>query len=407
MAQAVSSPNPTTASTGRSRIPAWLWDVTAGVFVVLAGCTPNPELPPLTVPGFAVTVVSLAALSAVLPLRRRYPMVILALCVLLAVLAPLWTTSVFGFFAASAIAMYRVAEQTTRRRTIVLTVIASAALVASTASSQLLGLGYSHVLPPLAIVAVAAALGDATRNRRAFIDTITERAVRAEETRELEAERRVTEERLRIARELHDAAAHQIAAISLHAGVASNALRTRPDDAEHSLEVIRASARAVLSEISALLRVLRSTPATGSVVPAPPTASLDALDRLVDDFEESGLSVSRQLRGDISRVQGATSFVAYRIVQEGLANALKHGADEQVDLAIEVKANLLILDVSNRVDEARLGTTTGSGQHGLIGMQERVDSIRGALMIQRDGPVFALHAELPFHPTPVTGVEKH
>lgn len=108
------------------------------------------------------------------------------------------------------------------------------------------------------MVGFAAAAGDASRSRRAYIDTITERARRAEETKESEARSRVAEERLKIARDLHDVMAHQIAVISMHAGVASQALPTRPDDAERALATIRQAARTVLGEIASLLRVLRA-----------------------------------------------------------------------------------------------------------------------------------------------------
>jgi signal transduction histidine kinase len=285
--------------------------------------------------------------------------------------------------------------------------VSMAILFTSTASTQLLGLGYDHILPPLAVIAVAAALGEATRNRRVSMEAITERAVRAEQTRELEAQQRVTDERLRIARELHDAAAHQIAAISLHAGVASHALRTRPDDAERALEIIRASARSVLTEISALLRVLRSAPESADGSPTPPTVNLDALGRLLADFRRSGLQVTKHMDGDLSQVHGAVSFVAYRIIQEALANALKHGADQTADLRVAVSSGLLVIAVTNRVGEQSKETHTSSGHHGLIGVQERVDSVRGTLTLDRGRSGFALRAELPFLTTaPLSKVEK-
>jgi signal transduction histidine kinase len=395
MAQAMPSQHPAVVAGGGSRVPNWVWDVIAAVVLILTGFFPNPDVPQPMGTTLAIMEIGLVAVAALLPLRRRYPTIVLGVCVLLAVLAQLSAISIIGFLAASATAMYRVAVETNRRRTVTLSVISMTALFASALSTNLAGWGYSHGIPSVAVIAAAAALGDSSRNRRALIDAITERAVRAEQTRELEADRRVTEERLRIARELHDAAAHQIASISLHAGVASNAIRARPDDAERALEVIRGSARSVISEISALLIVLRATPEAGSGLVAAPTVDLDALAGLIADFRTSGLDVSEHVIGDLSRVQGAVSFVAYRIVQEGLANALKHGADGKADLTVAVEADLLVIDVSNSADGAAPALPVGSGHHGLTGVRERVESVHGSATIGQDGPRFRLRAELP------------
>ncbi len=385
-------PFPTT----RRRIPTWVFDIAAGLFVVVSALAPKPDGSYLTPANLVPTMIGLVALALLIPWRRRFPLTALVLCVAVASLSPLWTTSTFGYLSAAAITMYRVAVVTDRRFTAVAAALSVVALVGSTLVTGEIGSDYSHLLPPISIIAVAAALGDASRNRRAYIDAITERARRAEETRELEAERRVTEERLRIARELHDAAAHQIAAISLHAGVASNALRTRPDDAERALEVVRSSARSVISEISALLRVLRASPSLADGPASAPTVDLGSLDRLLAEFESSGLRVVRRVAGETSAVQGAVGVIAYRVIQEALANALKHGDGSGAELTLTIGEGLIVLEVSNPTGATR--TASGSGQYGLIGMRERVASVRGTVTATQRDSMFTLHAELPYQP---------
>jgi signal transduction histidine kinase len=387
----------------RFRPPTWTTDVLAGVVILLAGFAPNPESAAAPPGDPVITLLSLIAVALILPTRRRFPLSILGVSIAASVLAPLWTPSNFGFLIATAIAMYRVALVTNRRTTVVAAATAIAILIGGTAMTGTVGWQYAHLLQPAALLGVAAAIGDATRNRRAYIDAITERAIRAERTRELEAERRVTEERLRIARELHDAAAHQIAAINLHAGVASNALPDRPEDAERALGVIRASARSVLSEISALLRVLRSTPTTAGAPVAEPTGDLTALDVLIGEFERSGLRVTKSVAGDLSQLHGAVSIIGYKVAQEGMANALKHGTDATAHVDVAIADQRVTLRITNPVRPPVNPLHTGSGQHGLIGMRERVESVRGSMSTNDADARFVLTATLPRDTTPDGG----
>jgi signal transduction histidine kinase len=349
-------------------------------------------------------IATLLAVAALLPLRKRFPVQVLAACVGLGVLSPLWSDSNVGFIIAAAIATYRVVSITPRTRALLITLGAMVILVGGTAFTGPTGYQYAHLVLPAAFLAVAAAIGDATRNRRAYLEAMTERAVRAEETREIEAERRVTDERLRIARELHDAVAHQIAAISLHAGVASNALPDRPADVERALGVIRSSSRSVLSEISALLRVLRTAPSSTRpglhASPEEPVVGLAALSSLVTDLERSGLVVRLDVAGDPSRVSGAASIVAYRVIQEGLANALKHGSDSTARVELSVDHSRLTVTVVNAVAGEPEVSPTGAGGHGLVGMRERVDSVRGTMSVHRGDTEFTLVATLPFAAAP-------
>jgi signal transduction histidine kinase len=368
------------------------------VLIALAAGAPNPEGPRLVLAAIPATAVSVLIVALALPWGRRFPLPVLGFTVAVAALAPLWTTSSLGFLIAAAIAMFRVALLTTRRTTLVCGGAGMVILTVAAALSGPFGSQYARLLQPAVLLALAAAIGDASRHRRAYISAITERAERAERTRELEAERRVAEERLRIARELHDAAAHQIAAINLHAGVASNALPGRPADAERSLEIIREAARGVLGEISALLRILRSTPDEAGDSPAEPAADLTQLDTLVDQFGRNGLTVTTSVVGDVSRIPGAVGIVAYKVLQEGMANALKHGGDGRALVDVAIQDDQLILSVINELGAARPATLE-SGQHGLIGVRERVQLFHGHVTAKESGTQFILLTTIPYQPS--------
>src|ERR671910_102877 len=146
---------------------------------------------------------------------------------------------------------------------------------------------------------MAAAAGDAVRSRRAFVDAIRERAERAERTREEEARRRVAEERLRIARDLHDVVAHHIALVNVQAGVAAHVMDRRPDQAKEALAHVREARRSALGELRATVGLLRQYGAPDDPLPA------------------------------------AVDLAAYRIIQEALTNVRKHaGADAKAEISV-------------------------------------------------------------------------
>ena len=253
-----------------------------------------------------------------------------------------------------------------------------------------------------AFVGFATAAGDANRSHAAYIHGITERARRAEETKEAEALRRVAEERLRIARDLHDLLAHQIAVINLHSSVASQALPERPADAEKSLATIREAARTVLGEIGSLLSVLRATDAGGTGLSTAPVSGLADLETLLIDFERSGLIVEHRVAGAARPLPGAVDMVAYRVVQEALTNAHKHGADHSALLHLDYQPDGIEVTVTNTVTaqprpgSAAAETAAAAAGHGLLGARERVGSVGGRLTAARGpGPVFRFTAWLP------------
>jgi signal transduction histidine kinase len=257
---------------------------------------------------------------------------------------------------------------------------------------------------PLAVAALSAlaiALADAVRNRRAYVAAVEERARRAEESREQEASRRVGDERLRIARELHDVLAHHIAVINVQAGVAGHLLERQPAQAREALDHVRAAARSVLSEMQAVVTVLREpgeSPDAGP--PDEPAPGMDRIDELIDGFRGVGLRVDTVVSGLPRALPVAVDLAAYRAVQESLTNVGKHAQNAEATVRLDYRPDSLAITVTNAgTDQAsrsaghRMGSTSGFG---LTGMRERVLSVGGHL---RAGPTpdggFVVVATLP------------
>ncbi|MFJ8930157.1 sensor histidine kinase [Streptomyces sp. NPDC102364] len=254
---------------------------------------------------------------------------------------------------------------------------------------------------------MAAAAGDAVRSRRAFVTAIRERAERAERTREEEARRRVAEERLRIARDLHDVVAHHIALVNVQAGVAAHVMDRRPDQAKEALGHVREASRSALNELRATVGLLRQT--GDPEAPTEPAPGLDRLDDLVDTFRHAGLPVEVARAKDAPALPAAVDLAAFRVVQEALTNVQKHAGPD-------AKAEVSVVRVGPNVEVTILDNGPGAtaaygdypsdpdaaeerdrhGGHGLLGMRERVTALGGTLTAgPRYGGGFRVHAILP------------
>ena len=247
-------------------------------------------------------------------------------------------------------------------------------------------------------VLFAAAIGEAVRYRRAYFRELEDRVRRAEHAREEEAERRVIEERLRIAHELHDVIAHHIALMNVQAGVASHLLREQPDEADRALLLVREGGRTVLQELTVLLGVLRRS-GVGSL-PTAPTPSLQEIGALIESSTAAGLEVDWQPPVSL-QLPDVIELTTYRILQESLTNVVKHAPGAAVRIRIEHEPGSLTVEVVD--DGGQPGTPyrsasvdpVGAG-HGLLGMRERVTAVGGELSA---GPLpdggFHVRAVLP------------
>jgi signal transduction histidine kinase len=236
----------------------------------------------------------------------------------------------------------------------------------------------------------AVAFGDAARSRRAYVAEVEARARRAEESREEEARRRVAEERLRIARELHDVVAHHIAVINVQAGAAAHVLPTRPEAVGPALAHIRRASDTVLKELASVVGMLRGADDLDAATE--PTRGLARLSELLDAFAAAGLRVEHRQHGVARELPAVVDLAAYRIVQEALTNAQKHGTGK-ASLVLTYAPDAVLVDVTNAVAVRPPGA--GSG-YGLVGMRERAAAAGGTVSagVGGDGR-FAVRAELP------------
>ena len=241
-------------------------------------------------------------------------------------------------------------------------------------------------------IAVAAAVGQAVRAKRAHQAMLEERARRAEEGREHEARRRIQEERLRIARELHDAVGHHVALISVQAGAMGYLLDTDLDKARESLAHIQRASESALEELRLTVGLLRQP---GDSEPTEPACGLSRLDELIDSFAATGLRVTCDVTGTVRPLPEAVDLTAYRVIQESLTNTAKHAAGASAVIRLAFGRAVLALAVEDDGTFAALNTESAEG-HGIIGMRERAAAVGGWLTA---GPLggggFRVQAELP------------
>ncbi|HEY0188517.1 MAG TPA: histidine kinase [Cellulomonas sp.] len=242
-----------------------------------------------------------------------------------------------------------------------------------------------------AVAVMMAAAGSAVRSNRQYALSLEERARQAMATQEAVAERSVAEERVRIARDLHDSVGHRVAVMSMHLGAAEVRLPAGADQTRADLALLREDVQAVLSETQQILRVLRVGPSSAD---GDPTAGIERIDELVESYRGAGLRLEGAVSTAGARLSQTASAAAFRITQEALTNAQKHGTGS-ASLSIEVlEHGGLAIEVMNlrRADPA---PGPGDGGHGLVGMGERAESAGGHLDTGGDGRMFWIRAELP------------
>jgi signal transduction histidine kinase len=231
--------------------------------------------------------------------------------------------------------------------------------------------------------------GERMRLRRERIAELEERAVRAE--REAERERRLAavEERMRIARDLHDSAGHAINVILVHAGLGRMQAERDPAAARAAFGTIEEVARETIGEIDQMVRVLRES--SGDAAPGvEPPPGIAALDQVVARHRAAGLDVTATYRGPRRTLPPRVDTAAYRIVQEALTNAARHG-DGRVELDVRFGDDALEVAVANPV---AAGAVPGDG-HGLIGIRERATLLGGTLDAEAREDRFEVRACLP------------
>jgi signal transduction histidine kinase len=362
--------------------------VAGGVAVVGVAVHGDAETRPLTL------ALALAA-AAVLAARRRAPVATLAVsgALVLALFAVDHTAGAAAMFA-PAVALYSVGL--TRGRThqlaaglaAVTAVVATDILLAGGDAIRFATLGHA------ALVAVPLLAAEAVRNRRSYVALLLERLELAERTREEEARRRVEQERLRIARDLHDAVAHSLTTINVQAGVAAHLLDRDPGNARGALRTIEEASHDALDELRAIVGILRAH--DGERAPLDPAPTLDAVSALVEQTRALGLDVRLDVRGERpGHLPEAVQLAAFRIVQESLTNARRHAAGAPARVGLSFEPERLLITVENDNGTTSNGGSSGAGV-GLIGMQERAAAVGGTLRAAASPDGFRVAVELPY-----------
>ncbi|MER6319479.1 sensor histidine kinase [Streptomyces sp. NPDC001581] len=334
--------------------------------------------------------------AAALVFRRRQPRAVLAVTCGLSLLELTTGEPRAPVAMCTVIALYTVAARTDRPTTWRIGLLTMAGLTGVAMLAGPLPWYAQENIGIFAWTGMAAAAGDAVRSRRAFVDAIRERAERAERTRDEEARRRVAEERLRIARDLHDVVAHHIALVNVQAGVAAHVMDKRPDQAKEALAHVRDASRSALNELRATVGLLRQS--GDPEAPTEPAPGLGVLEELVDTFRHAGLPVKVivQLDRAAGALPAAVDLAAYRVIQEALTNVRKHagpGARAEVSVVrVGPSVEVTVLDDGG----AEPSAAEPGGGHGLLGMRERAGALGGSCFAgPRFGGGYRVHAILP------------
>jgi signal transduction histidine kinase len=242
-----------------------------------------------------------------------------------------------------------------------------------------------HVGVEALVMAAVLAAAHAYRNNRRWRAEVILRLARDEHERELDAARRRAEERVGIARDLHDVVAHTLAVVGVHLNVALDAFDSNPGEAKEAIRLAQDVRGRAMTDLRALVDVLRD----GAEVE--PTGSLDELDRLVEQVRGAGIEVAVLETGDRANVPAPVSTAVFRVVQESLTNTVRHAGATRADVVLRCED----LEVTVEVIDNGRGGDVGPGGHGIAGMRERVAALGGELTTGGDAAGFTVRATIP------------
>jgi signal transduction histidine kinase len=362
----------------------------AGVLELAIGRNESdaPDLP------LALSIPIEAALTLVLLARRRFPFaapagMLVAGGALSFIDGRLIPYTAAGFLAALA-ACFLLGILAERRQALLGLAIANAAVLIIVGNDPERASGDFVFIPLLFTAVWLCALGFGRKLEQAR--EAEERAARLEREREEQARAAVAEERARIARELHDVVGHSVSVMTVQASGVRRLLRPEQEREREALLVVEQTGREALAEMRRLVGVLRRPEEAPALAPQP---SLEHLDRLVEQAREAGLPVELRVEGEPIELPAGLDLTAYRLVQEGLTNAIKHANATQAEVLVRYGDGEVELQISDDGSGSSDGDVE-SGGHGLVGMRERVDVYGGEL---ESGPRpdggYALRARLP------------
>jgi len=334
-----------------------------------------------------------ATIAAAVAVRRRYP--VAALVVLNAV-CMIWFSGPYPgrlIVLAPLIGCYTLAAERGWRWGLAGAV--PTALIGIVAIRVVLGDTETAGVVPIAVLlaATAGSAGAAVGYYRAVLAATRAQLVRETQSREERARRLAVEERLRIARELHDVFGHTMATISVQAGVGLHVLEQRPGQAREALAAIKKICDDGLTDVKTILGILRADAPAGEEEPRAPRGGLDRLTDLFDTAEAGGLRVELHVEGDPRPLPAPIDLAAYRIIQEALTNVLRHAGARTVRLTLQHAPSRLLVRIRDDGPITSADTTSG---YGIDGMRERARALSGQLTAApHPGGGFEVCAELP------------
>src|SRR5215212_8597676 len=371
---------------GSRRLPASAWVFDSALALVAAGLAAALFVPMPRSSGLPRGMLALGyglVLLHTLPLagRRRFPGTVLALVVASGLAGAALGLPPFFLGPAILVAVYSVAAYGSRWVSLAGLTVAELGLAALQRTPFKFEFEGLALVGFMGILAAAWLLGHFAHNYRAYAAGLEERTAELERAREELARRAVTEERLRLARELHDVVAHAMSVIAVQSGVGVHVADSRPGEVDKALAAIEITSRAALTELRRLLGVLRQDgDPQASLTPAPGLANLDVL---LAEVAEAGLAVRLRVEGAPAPLPAGLDLSAYRIIQEALTNVVKHAGPAHAQVTIRYRDHEVAVEV---IDDGRgVAAVAADGRrgtgHGLIGMAERVAAFGGDLEV--------------------------
>jgi len=372
------------------------------VFISFPGVTVSVDGAPVPAhwPGFLLTGIACAALAWARSHPRSTAVVTIACATALAALG--YTLSPL-LLAPAMLALFFLALRTGQKTAYAYTVAAIAILVCTALIASPHGDLALETAGTAAWLLLPVALGITARLRAAYLEAANARAEYAERTREEEARRRVADERMRIARELHDVTAHHLALANAQVGTVIYLMDTEPGTARTMAGDLNATIVAALEELKATVGLLRQADDPES--PLEPAPGLAQLPGLAASFRPAGLTVTISTEGEPRPLSPGTDLTAYRIIQEALTNVTKHAAASDARVRLAYAGDRLRITVTNDSTGHPPPAAADGPGYGLIGMRERALSVGGRLRAgHRPAGGFEVAAELPLHPRVPAGV---
>ncbi|HEX4212433.1 MAG TPA: sensor histidine kinase [Candidatus Dormibacteraeota bacterium] len=378
-------------------LTAWPTDVAAAVVLAVLDVIGTPDFGGASGPHPRPVLIAFAVIAiAPLCVRRRWPFWALAVvAVTNLVAAAVGLAASPAKAAALLLILYTVSTRTGRRTSALISAAIAGGTIYVTHAT-----GPINVIADLVLVVTTWALADSVRSRRSLAAALEELARSVDRERAEEARRAATEERARIARELHDVVAHSVSVMTIQAGGARRLVLQDPAEGRSALVSIEQTGRQALAELRRLLTVLRAPAGEGEPADRAPQPGLDRLDELLASFRTAGMEVDARV-DDIPRpLPAGVDLSAYRILQEALTNCLKHAPGTHVDVSLTRDNASLLVGVENDGGAIASPELVGAG-HGLIGMRQRVDLFGGELAVgPRSGGGWRVRARLPLVPAP-------